>query len=100
MLMKPYVARSILLFTTILLLQVKSCHGAFILFQTLVEWYTGLLNLLQVDMSACQGPDDGPQGDNAIICVTLWEPVICNGICTYSNSCFARAAGVEGGCWP
>lgn len=100
MLMKPYVARSILLFTTILLLQVKSCHGAFILFHTLVEWYTGLLNLLQVDMSACQGPDDGPQGDNAIICVTLWEPVICNGICTYSNSCFARAAGVEGGCWP
>ena len=100
--MKLYApSSSILLFTTILLLQVLSCQGAFALFHMLVEWYMGLLNFFQVDMSGCKrGWGNGDENSTMIICTTEWLPVVCDGICMYGNNCVARAAGVEGGCWP
>jgi hypothetical protein len=46
---------------------------------------------------AAKPPTGGcPQPKPGCFCPTIYDPVICNGDCVYSNSCFARCAGARG----
>jgi hypothetical protein len=40
------------------------------------------------------GPCPKPAPD--CFCILIYAPVICNGDCVYSNSCFAACAGAKG----
>jgi hypothetical protein len=48
----------------------------------------------QIGVGAKPKPCSEPPPD--CFCPLIFDPVVCNGGCTYSNPCFARCAGAHG----
>ena len=88
---------------TLLSLHVKPCQ-AFGFLNVLVQMYMGLIQLFLIDTSACPDSFSAPNEEDMIICTDDWDPVVCDGICMYSNSCHAVSAGFNDNdgptCWP